>query len=407
MIAEKRIPLSGVKWLAMLAGSVSLVACDSGSDGTVAPGVPPIQLTGTFIDSPVENIGYRTESIASGATDSQGRFNYLAGESVTFFIGNLDFPSTQAQEVVTPFDLAGTTDITDPTVINIARLLQSLDENGNPDDGIRIPDIAVQAATQIDFTQIGVDFEADVLTFIANAGSVNVSLVDEAVAVEHLTESVLTNELGASTSIGVGVCGTGPGSVAPFYPCYVIVAFHEDLSLLEVWSDDSSTGVDPDDPELGYVPQRQTGTWSLVGDSMTIARGQDIETFDITIVEDSLLYDVDGDGQPDFTDTIAKRVDVEQLLGRYNDSLCIDCFVTFLEGNVGTRESTGGNVAEFIWAFTENGDLTTTSGNDLVEYYFLSITGGVLEYVSYENSGAANNPKMRTGTLTKVDPTTG
>jgi len=186
-------PVSVVKLLAAIAAVMALGACGGSIDAPLA-GTPPTDtpLTGTFIDSPVEGIGYRTESIASGATDSQGQFSYLAGESVTFFIGDLDFPTTPAVEVVTPFDLAGTTDVTDPTVINIARLLQSLDENGNPDDGITIPDVAAAVATQIDFSQLPADFEADALNFIANAGSVNVSLISEAEAIAHLTGSVLT-----------------------------------------------------------------------------------------------------------------------------------------------------------------------------------------------------------------------
>ena len=395
MITPGSSPVSVMKWFAAIAAVMALGACGGSADAPqTGSGPTGATLTGTFIDSPVEGIGYRTESIASGATDSQGQFSYLAGESVTFFIGNLDFPTTPAAEIVTPFDLAGTTDVTDPTVINIARLLQSLDENGNPDDGITIPDVAAAVATQVDFSQLPADFEADVLTFIANAGSVNVSLIAEAEAIAHLTESVLTNELSASTIVGEDVI---PATGAPGY---VIFAFHDDNSLLTVYNDDSSTGLDPDDPQLGYIPQWDTGTWSLAGNSLTITWGQNVETVGIEIVGDSALFDVDGDGQPEFTDTIAKKFDPEQLLGRYQDSLCVDCFVTFSAGNLGSREGNGGGTVDMTWSLTENGDVAVTYSDGLVDYWFRSINGGVLEYVSYEDFAAANNPKMRSGTLT-------
>ncbi|MCZ6517025.1 MAG: hypothetical protein O6763_06025 [Gammaproteobacteria bacterium] len=400
MMTPRSIPVSVMKWLAAIAAVMALSACGGSADAPLTGSGPTGNpLTGTFIDSPVEGIGYRTESIASGATDSQGRFSYLAGESVTFFIGSLDFPTIPAAEVVTPFDLAGTTDVTDPTVINIARLLQSLDQNGDPDDGITIPEVAAAVATQIDFSQLPADFEADALNFIANAGSVNVSLIPEADAIAHLSESVLRNELSALTAIGVDII---PATGAPGY---VILALHEDNSLLTVYNDDSSTGLDPEDPQLGFIPQRDTGTWSLTGNSLTITWGQNVETVDIEIVGDSVLWDVDGDGQPEFTDTIAKKIDPEQLLGRYKDSVCVDCFVTFSAGNAGTYEGDGSGTLDMTWELTQNGDLATTYSDGLVDlglvdFYFLSIDGGVLEYVSYEDFADENNPKMRSGTLT-------
>ncbi|MEB3733367.1 hypothetical protein ULF88_02705 [Halopseudomonas pachastrellae] len=57
-----------------------------------------------------------------------------------------------AKGVLTPLDLAGSTDINDPVVINIARLLQTLDEDGNPDNGIVIPELATTAA--LDFNLV-------------------------------------------------------------------------------------------------------------------------------------------------------------------------------------------------------------------------------------------------------------
>ena len=108
---------------ALVLGQFLLTACGGG--GSSSDGSPPVSepstSTGQFIDSPVANIGYRTESIPDGVTNANGQFKYLEGETVTFFIGDLEFPPAPATEKVTPLDLAGSTDTSDPTVINIIR----------------------------------------------------------------------------------------------------------------------------------------------------------------------------------------------------------------------------------------------------------------------------------------------
>ncbi|MGB2155318.1 MAG: hypothetical protein ACPHVT_07570, partial [Porticoccaceae bacterium] len=80
-------------------------------------------LAGVFIDSPVINIGYRTAT-QNGNTNARGEFTYLAGETVTFFIGDMEFPPVLAAEVVTPLDMADTDDVAHHMVVNIIRLLQ-------------------------------------------------------------------------------------------------------------------------------------------------------------------------------------------------------------------------------------------------------------------------------------------
>ena len=111
-----------------------LLAC-SDNDGN-SPTPPATAKTGVFLDSPVINIGYETET-QNGSTNSQGEYNYLTGETVTFFIGDLKLPTAPATGTVTPLELAGTQDTSNATVINIIRLLQTLDKDGNPDNGMK------------------------------------------------------------------------------------------------------------------------------------------------------------------------------------------------------------------------------------------------------------------------------
>jgi hypothetical protein len=164
-----------------------LMACGSGSDDTNP------SRTGVFLDSPVINIGYRTETL-EGVTNSQGEYEYLAGETVTFFIGDLEFPTVAAKGTVTPLDLAETEEVNDPVVVNMIRLLQTLDQDGNPDNGITITDDAKGAATQVDFDLSEADFAASVAVteLIVNAGQdlQPTELVSKEDALEHFNQQL-------------------------------------------------------------------------------------------------------------------------------------------------------------------------------------------------------------------------
>ena len=73
---------------------------------------------------------------------NDGSYYYMDGESVTFSIGNITFPVSEARGLVTPFSIVGTSDVENAQVINIARLLQTLDANTDLSDGIQIPDFS-------------------------------------------------------------------------------------------------------------------------------------------------------------------------------------------------------------------------------------------------------------------------
>ncbi|PZN34694.1 MAG: hypothetical protein DIU71_01925 [Proteobacteria bacterium] len=193
--------LAGALLLAgLMAGAGGCGGSSSGSGNatpppggnTPPPNTPPAQtLTGVFTDSEVVNIGYRTAT-QEGVTNENGEFSYLEGESVVFFIGELELPPVQAQPVVTPLDIAGTDDLEHPVVVNIARLLQSLDADGDPDTKIQIPATAAAQAFAVDFALPPEQFEKldTVVNLVANSGSVNTSLVSKTQALEHLSGSL-------------------------------------------------------------------------------------------------------------------------------------------------------------------------------------------------------------------------
>ena len=99
---------------------------------------------GRLIDAPVEGVSYQSGSLA-GITGSSGEFQYEVGNTIRFFIGDIALGrAVRGGSVITPLDLVvgGATDT--PAVINIARLLQSLDSD--PGDGVITIPAAVRAA---------------------------------------------------------------------------------------------------------------------------------------------------------------------------------------------------------------------------------------------------------------------
>lgn len=116
--------------------------------------------TGHFIDSPVAGLSVETPTY-EGVTGEDAAFDYFPGESVNISIGSILLGSTVADHKISPLDIFPTADTEDNNVLNMARLLQSLDVDGDPKGGINITPAVVDAfeqtmsvknLTEIDFT---------------------------------------------------------------------------------------------------------------------------------------------------------------------------------------------------------------------------------------------------------------
>ena len=223
--------------------------------------------TGTFVDSPVINIGYRTET-QNGVTNSRGEFNYFPGETVTFFIGDLEFPSIPAEQVVTPLDMADTDDISHPIVINISRLLQSLDKDGNPSNGISITDISKQNAVILDFDVSVSVFELStaVRTMIANGGQDDprLELIDVVTTLVNLVAGLSAS--GALSSDPQPITGSaliGTWEIAS--PTQL------DLFLLSFFEDGTYLHAEVDETEPNAISGMEWGSFTYIGLGETTA----------------------------------------------------------------------------------------------------------------------------------------
>lgn len=117
----------------------------------------------------VDGLSYRTPTL-SGVTNSKGQFQYRPGETVTFSIGKFVLGSGPAVKQMTSADLVPQVygdikKINFPSATNRARFIQSLDEDGNVDNGITITpqtaDVVSEYVGKIHFNKSESAFSAD------------------------------------------------------------------------------------------------------------------------------------------------------------------------------------------------------------------------------------------------------
>lgn len=119
-------------------------------------------LAGRFGGPAVENLRYETDS-QSGRTDATGGFRYRAGERVRFFVGDIALGSAPAAAMIDPFTLAGMDAAPTASMdlvregqrlrrawrsqgtrfevaTNLAVFLQSIDADGDPANGVAVPE---------------------------------------------------------------------------------------------------------------------------------------------------------------------------------------------------------------------------------------------------------------------------
>jgi len=175
----------------------------SSSDEEQRNGLVIIIQDGQLVDAPVEGVRFESGAL-SGVTGPNGEFQFEDGAAVAFFIGDIPLGgAVPGKALITPLHLVPGGDIDTPAVINIARLLQSLD--ALPGDArITIPaqvrGLARRSNSGLSASIDALDFADD--SAFANAASQLVAtltqtygftavLVDADSARQHLQDSLL------------------------------------------------------------------------------------------------------------------------------------------------------------------------------------------------------------------------
>lgn len=168
--------------LCSVALAVALTACGGGDDA--AP------KTGVFLDSPVAGMSYVGNRGSAGVTSTAGEFTYQEGETITFRIGSLTLGSATGGAIVTPAHLESTPGRLGDHAARVLRVLQTLDSDDNPDNGITVSSAARAAITQQLDLSSSAATEAAMLAAVRQAKP-GVALRAEDSALQHFAQTLI------------------------------------------------------------------------------------------------------------------------------------------------------------------------------------------------------------------------
>jgi hypothetical protein len=216
MISKHSLLIVVVMAIPVLTGSQCVFVATSGNNNSCKPTIdkpcnkqnntdPVVVVTvdnGQLIDAPVQGVRYESGSV-SGITGDLGEFQYETGGTIRFFIGDIALgEAVRGKSVITPLDLVPNGTIDSPTVINIARLLQSLDSIPG-DNRLTIPALlraeavrsngAVAASIQyLDFADetAFVNAATQLISTLTASYPFTAVLVDRQSAKEHLADAL-------------------------------------------------------------------------------------------------------------------------------------------------------------------------------------------------------------------------
>ena len=161
--------------------ALGLTGCSSSDsdDNNVARGTTTV-LSAQFIDAAVEGLSYSClPSEEMGFTNQDGYFNYILGDTCSFSVGDTLLGSAQITGTTTPRTLT----TIEPDLTNMLRLLQTLDTDEDPSNGITLPTIM---QGNID---LGVDFDAQIQGYL-NRNNVSNAVVAATAANDHFEQAV-------------------------------------------------------------------------------------------------------------------------------------------------------------------------------------------------------------------------
>lgn len=184
--------------VACVLSGVMLTACGGGGDdngggsnggnngGGTDTGSKPLH-TAVFLDSVVGGLDYRCNDY-TGVTNAKGEFLFDDGDTCEFALGNQRLGAVTLKagnSLVTPYTLAGDDK---EKAIRIAALLQTLDSDSNPENGITLDKAQV---AQLGIVELGSDdaFNTSLVEALKTAGLTK-AVVSLAAAKAHLSATL-------------------------------------------------------------------------------------------------------------------------------------------------------------------------------------------------------------------------
>lgn len=360
-------------------------------------------MAGQFVDSPVGGLEYLRSNKGTELylTNDNGEFQYQEGETVTFKIGQLTLGSAKGGATISPRDIAS-----EAGSINVARVLQTLDDDGDPTNGITISaqvrSKAAKATTPRNIAETtDLDSIADEITQLSDDER---TLVTKEKALAHLNET-----LASIDGADIASCSDSRAKdleQSDFNGLTLGSVTDNETLLIQFRSDGTFTEYNSgDDPEVGAVTWN--GTWEFDLSSQRLSldfvneyEEQDGDEFRICSAGSRMIAEAeDGPGSLyKLNKTISGSRGAGTYLLKFPDELGA---VLTLDENGNLDYFEGESPTDASVSYNDGGATINWSAEDNDELYFLagqatrtaiyldfSETGGVFERIGVAKSTA-------------------
>lgn len=226
------------------------------------PGPGPTLLQGRFVE--VEGIDVTAQEVPAAVTGAGGSFQYRQNDDeVTFSLGNIALPPVDASPVITPLDMSADGASYDDRVVNIMRLLETLDADpARP--GIQISQAAKDASGALEL-----DFDLPVASFANDTNLINY------LSALGLTE--LASQEDATRTLHCGLAQVGVSTSYSLVGSHLVLTEDEEIDALLVFGRDGRFYMAQflAEPEFGAIIGYEVGSYSRLGDEVRFSITED------------------------------------------------------------------------------------------------------------------------------------
>ncbi|MFT5661092.1 MAG: hypothetical protein ACI9TV_001738 [Sulfurimonas sp.] len=303
-------------------------------------------ITGVFVDAAVAGLNYTCSSGNSGTTNSLGEFTCSIGDTVSFSLGGTYLGEVPATAIVTPSVLFSGNPAAS---LNFAQLLQTLDSDGDPSNGIEIDEEQLASLGTIDFTSP--TFDEDIQEVLGS----DTVLVNEGEAQTHLDETFSELSIDENGNPTVPVTTT-PTNTRPAITSSATASVNENQTRaidIDATDNDGDTliysigGTDVDffniDSSTGVVTFKSAPDFEIAQASYTFT----------ALVSDGGLTDTQS-----VTILLVNVLDTKPTLVAFTTSIDEDASIGTVVGNI-TVTAEGSSILSFTLSDTTNFDINT------------------------------------------------